>query len=319
LLIQTTHPTQFLADVHAGLMSGDIGQSLDELTIRLHELRTTSSPGSWRDVAEACRGHLLRELLHQDPLTKRCYDKPRGYAGDASLIDLVYGLSYLPANTTPLGREIYRHHYAVPACESLRTRKQVVSDLIDRLAAEKEHPAVLSVACGHIREAQSSTAVRQGRVGRFVGLDQDPESLEVVERELRPMGVEAVNGTVKMILQNRMPLGTFDLVYAVGLYDYLPQPVAIALTARLWQLVKPGGTLLIPNLTPNVVEVGYMEAYMDWHMIYRDEAELEGVLGRGGRDGDRGQGGVAGGGGECGIPGSGESMKWVSVRLPLES
>jgi len=80
-----------------------------------------------------------------------------------------------------------------------------------------------------------------------------------------------------MILQGRLPLGSFDLVYAVGLYDYLPQPVAAALTAKLFSLVEPGGTLLLPNLTPDSTDVGYMEAFMDWWMIYRDEAELEGV------------------------------------------
>jgi extracellular factor (EF) 3-hydroxypalmitic acid methyl ester biosynthesis protein len=277
MLIRTQPRTEFLTDVHQALLLGAVDPAIEELLDELHAARAGRSTEEWRGFVADCVRHPVKNVLHQDPMTRRCYEKPRGYAGDAVMLDLVYGISPVSAQTTELGREIFRHNYAVPACESVRTRKRMVAELIDRLADDREDFSALSVACGHIREAQASRAVGEGRVRRFVGLDQDPHSLAVVEQELGASGVQPVEGTVKQILQGRLPLGTFDLVYAVGLYAYLIQPVAIALTAKLFQHVAPGGTLLVPNLAPDIREVGYMEAFMDWNMIYRDEEVLEDI------------------------------------------
>ena len=44
-------------------------------------------------------------------------------------------------------------------------------------------PKILSAACGHLREAQLSQAVKDKRICEYVGLDQDEASLEVVHAE----------------------------------------------------------------------------------------------------------------------------------------
>lgn len=69
----------------------------------------------------------------------------------------------------------------------------------------------------------------------------------------------------------------FDFIYASGLYDYLEQPVARRLTAALFDQLAPGGRLLVANFLPDHLDVGYMEAFMDWWLIYRSPAELADV------------------------------------------
>ena len=32
--------------------------------------------------------------------------------------------------------------------------------------------------------------------------------------------------------------------------------------------------MLIPNFLTSVRDVGYMEAFMDWHLIYRDHSDM---------------------------------------------
>jgi len=58
-------------------------------------------------------------MIHEDPFTGRAFRKPRGYAGDAELIDLIYGPEELWAKpqASPLGLNIYQYTSAAPAAE----------------------------------------------------------------------------------------------------------------------------------------------------------------------------------------------------------
>ena len=109
----------------------------------------------------------------------------------------------------------------------------------------------------------------------FVALDQDEASLAVVARDYGHLGVRAVHGSVRQILTGKASPGQFDFVYAAGLFDYLSGPVATALTRRMFEMTRPGGSMLIPNFLAGVRDSGYMESFMDWHLIYRTRADME--------------------------------------------
>ncbi len=68
-----------------------------------------------------------------------------------------------------------------------------------------------------------------------------------------------------------------DLVYAAGLYDYLPDSIAQALTARMFAMLKPGGRCYLVNFAPETYDIAYMDSYMDWQLIYRDNNALQSV------------------------------------------
>jgi SAM-dependent methyltransferase len=69
-------------------------------------------------------------------------------------------------------------------------------------------------------------------------------------------------------------LGTFDLVYSAGLYDYLNEDVAMTVTEAMFRSLRPGGRLLVANFAPELPDIGFMEAIMDWRLIYRDETAV---------------------------------------------
>jgi SAM-dependent methyltransferase len=79
-------------------------------------------------------------------------------------------------------------------------------------------------------------------------------------------------------LKRRVALGTFDLVYSAGLYDYLEQPVAAALTAELTRLLRPGGKLLVANFARDFPTQAFMEAFMDWRLLDRSAAEVAALV-----------------------------------------
>ncbi|MGZ3681986.1 MAG: methyltransferase type 12 [Ktedonobacterales bacterium] len=276
--ISTTH---VLDDATTMIDNGDdISAASATLCQELYETRRSLPAAEWQQFATvACREHPLYALVSQDPLTARAFAKPRGYAGDAVMLDLIYAAEddYQPAEimqSTPLGQQVYRATSQFPAAQAVRNRRRLIIEKLDEVAQRVAQPRVFSLACGHLREAQHSSAVREGRLGRYVAMDQDAESLAVVERESGPFGVEAMHGSVRDILRGRFDLGGFDFVYAAGLYDYLATPLAQRLTEKLFAMLNPRGHLLLANYLPGIVTAGYMEAFMDWWLIYRSGREI---------------------------------------------
>jgi SAM-dependent methyltransferase len=216
-------------------------------------------------------------LLHEDPYTHRAFTQPRGYAGDAVLIDYLYKVGPTAeelANLAPTGREVLRVAVDMPSGHSVRRRRDMAADLIEQAASEAPSPHILSVGCGHLREAVLSHAVSHGRVSRFVALDQDLQTIRLVSRELGRYGVEALCSPIASLIARGLKIGAFDLVYSMGLLDYLGTSEAERLAHVLFEMLKPGGRLVLANFVPDIVEVGYMEAFMRWHLTYRTPIEL---------------------------------------------
>jgi hypothetical protein len=268
------------ADIGAGL----VNQGMNDLFTGLRTTRGNMSGEEWADFTRYVReNHELRNWVYQDPFTRRALDKPRGYAGDAVMMDYAYGIHGYhdaSAEASPLGREIQEYIRRSDASASVRYRREHIARLIDTMAMRRRLPSVLAVAAGHLREAELSNALASGRLGRFVALDADAASLQELDAQYARLGVETVHGSVRHLIARKLNLGSFDFVYAAGLYDYLNENTAQVLSARLFEMVSPGGQLLIPNFAPQVRDRGYMEAFMDWTLIYRDKPAMVGLLDR---------------------------------------
>ena len=256
------------------LRNGAPHRGMRELFTGLLDLKRTMSPESWREFAtETAINHPLRKIIHRDPRTSRSFEKPRGYAGDAVLLDYIYQIA-TPEDRASVGHAVYDYATGRAAACAVRHRRALLAHAIDRAADRAEAGAhVLSVACGHLREATLSTAMRRGWVERFVGLDADAESLAVVEREWEGR-IEPVQMSVARMLGRAKQLGSFDLTYSAGLYDYLEDGLAQRLTLCMFETLRPGGRLIISNFLPTVPDAGYMETYMGWELIYRNEAQV---------------------------------------------
>lgn len=260
---------------------GNYTQLTDAVIDLLGLLKETFSEKTWQKaVLPAARGHEIAKLIHECPFTRHSFTKPRGYPGDAGLIDYVYrhpATIFEREAATESGRTVMSFTVDVTACEAVRHRRSILAMSIDDVANRCTAPAILAVACGHLREAELSVALREGRVGRLLATDQDTTSLAVVEeyRTSISSAIETLQMTVRNILTGKSNLGQFDLIYAAGLYDYLDAKVAARLTRILFSHLKKGGRLLIPNFLWGVREEAYMEVFMDWYLLYRTRQEVE--------------------------------------------
>jgi len=172
------------------------------------------------------------------------------------------------------GRAMHAVNSTTPAQRAVRNRCRLLADEIDTLCSRNADAELLSLACGHLREAGHSEAIRDCAFHRMLALDQDPESLEVVRGDYGPLGVKVAEGSVKTVIARGRQLGQFDFVYAAGLYDYLKDKIGGRLLRAMFEMVKPGGKVWIANFQPDIPNVGFMEALMDWWLIYRTPAEI---------------------------------------------
>src|SRR5262245_11968348 len=119
------------------LKDGRIAFALDDLFEDLRA-RREEEPEVWPEYARACLSHPVRNLLHQDPFTYRAFSKPRGYAGDAVMMDYIYGMGEAgraAREATPMGRAIFRHMATRPSARAVRYRRELLANLIDRTAS----------------------------------------------------------------------------------------------------------------------------------------------------------------------------------------
>lgn len=257
------------------------GLTVDRLAGRLHKLRRQVAPAVWQKLIPLAQQHPVAQYLIQDPFTRWSVEKPRGYSGDASLLDIYYKhpvAEEIVASSTSLGRQIYAYTSEAASSVAGRERRDILTRTVDETVRRVEKAEVLAIACGHLREAECSEALAKQQLRRWVGLDQDPVSVATVNHDFVGTAVEALHGSVRGILRRAYALGTFDLVYASGLYDYLPRAIGVRLLQRALELVKPGGEFLFANFSDEITTDGYMETFMDWPLILRSADDMWSII-----------------------------------------
>ncbi|WP_442864903.1 class I SAM-dependent methyltransferase [Agrobacterium sp. SOY23] len=244
----------------------------------LHALREKLHSSVWAELIPLVQNHSVSHYFLEDPFTRWSFEKPRGYSGDAQLLDFIYGhnsVAELVNRATPLGAALYDYTKDASSSVAVRERRDLLTRFVDEAAVRHgEETEILTIASGHLREADASVALKEGRIKRWVALDQDPLSVGSVARDFAGSGVEAIDGSVRDIVLRTQELGTFDLIYAAGLYDYLNDRVAIKLTRRCMEMLKPGGMFLFANFSEDIVVDGYMETFMNWALLLRSKADM---------------------------------------------
>lgn len=254
-----------------------VSPAMELLVSRLRITREQSTPEEWEVAIDEGRTHRVCGLVHQDPFSSRSFYKPDGYPGDARLLDYIYGdgvHSRRITEATEIGKRIFARNFASPASRAVRNRKVLIAEEIDRTIRGKKNPRILSLACGHLREGRLVNWNAAGNLDLFVAMDQDATSLAEVERSTFHKNLHARQGSISSIVRGTLGESEFDLVYSLGLYDYLESKFAARLTARSFELLRSGGKLIIGNFHENTVDRGYMEMFMDWFLIYRNEQQM---------------------------------------------
>ncbi|MEM6415793.1 MAG: class I SAM-dependent methyltransferase [Pseudomonadota bacterium] len=271
---------QGLEQIATQFNDGSVFQGMATLRDTLLLARANMDPELWLEAIEIVETHPISDLLRQCPTTNRSVQKPRGYAGDARLIDYIYGTdcdTVMPHAATIAGQVSFFVTHS-SACWAVRERRKIIAAEIEKAVSHRNDVRLLSIACGHLRELDLLNAPQKMNIAQFNALDQDESSLAVAKAAAGEVPITAINQDIMSLIRNRTTFDRLDLVYASGLFDYLSDRTATRLIEKSFNYLRSGGKLLIGNFTPYGPDIGYMEACMAWPLIYRTPEDFRSLF-----------------------------------------
>lgn len=264
-----------------------------------------------QEAAEILHHHPIHsQVLLQSAFIRHAYLRPYGYPGDKDLMLMI-------CNQQDAGESNYailqnRVYLNLPAAEAVRQR---VQRMAHHLGSLPEQSKVLNLACGPALEVSQCFSQHPERQIFFDLVDHDPHTIHHTQTTIPQPGVRHLLGNAIHLAHGFRDVGlakpvdvnapttppqteeiwlaneSYDLVYSMGLYDYLAHHPGhqtsgtIGLTKTLFDLVKPGGKLVIGNFLEqsplNAHTLPHrlmMELYSNWRLRYRPCEELLGFL-----------------------------------------
>lgn len=235
-------------------------------------------------VVEDLGDRLQRELTPYVLLARtaeRCYSKPRGYAGDYKTIEMIY--QNKPGGTGRLGPLLDHCFLEMHAAYAVRNRRGVLAREIDAtIDRSSDGPVnVTSMACGPAEEIFDVFKKSPDSENLKASLiDIDPEAIDFVTQRSVEAGLES---QIDVHLANLVYLATGratlglapqDLVYSIGLIDYFNDQFVINLMNYGYELLKPGGRMILGNFHPSNPTKAFMDWVTDWKLIHRTEEDM---------------------------------------------
>jgi SAM-dependent methyltransferase len=211
---------------------------------------------------------------------ERAYFKPRGYAGDYLLMEMIY--RGRPNGDGKLGRLVDGYCLNTTASKSVRGRRELLGRELTALCwpflTQSRPVRIMNLACGPSRELfDFIEGCDASDLVEALCLDIDTEALAYTRNQVDPgnhrASIRLMNeNIVKWALgRNRQAIETQDIIYSAGLTDYFDDRLFEALIRRCHEHLKPGGVMLIGNFAPHNPERMFMDHIMQWKLNYRDK------------------------------------------------
>jgi extracellular factor (EF) 3-hydroxypalmitic acid methyl ester biosynthesis protein len=278
-----------------GRLVPEAGRALDAMVERF-ELLAAGLSAELRPSHKAFLQRQLHSLILCSPFARRAYSKPLGYAGDFEMVRMIAGdpcvgpsLFAKLLNCWFLGQAPAQAHR-----NRLTALLAYLRDESIRVSRWSRPPRIVSLGCGpalEVGQFLSETAL--GYEPEFSLIDFNQETLrfvdsnlaEVCRRHGRHAVVRTIHRSVSQLLKeggrarrSLVPTGC-DLVYCAGLFDYLTEEVCGMLLRVLYELLLPGGLLLVTNVDASLNSSrGFrnsMEYMLDWNLVFRTGRQLE--------------------------------------------
>lgn len=254
-----------------------------DLMLVCHSVLGDGSP-----LSESVRAHLgaslQAEMLPYVLTTEtadRFYSKPRGYAGDYVAIHRIY--MNQPGGSSRMGPIVDRMFLETPPSVAVRNRRHLLAGEIVKSVRSKEGgpTRVLCLASGPATEVFDAFAALEDKtMMKATLMDIDLQALAFVDEQRTR---NKLNGQISLVNENliAMFLGRStvqfepqDLIYSIGLTDYLNDKLFGKLLRFAHQNLAEGGRILLGNFHPRNPAKEFMDHVLEWNLIHRTEDDM---------------------------------------------
>lgn len=223
-----------------------------------------------RKTIRAAAAPAIERLAHV-PLYRRCQVWPRGFPGDYETIELMLG-----GDSTHSPDELVRHterffRLSPPVQQHRNKVVHQASLMLQTWSRYGADARILVVACGGCPDVRLILPVIAKNPPHMVLVDFDEKALTFARQQL-----SAIDNSCHFVKANvaRSPglLGSerFHLVVTGGLFDYLPDEIAVSLLRQLYtQNLLDEGTLLFTNYSDYNPFRPWMQCLINWVLIER--------------------------------------------------
>jgi extracellular factor (EF) 3-hydroxypalmitic acid methyl ester biosynthesis protein len=243
-----------------------------------------------REVLEATKAFtevVLTPEMRGGAIWDRSYGKPLGYPGDFEVMNQVY-------DWERRGKTAYQmllHRVGLEVAECIKTRMEVVLTHIGKVVREQgisRAARIMSLGSGPAREVEMFlSGGLKNRRAEFTLIDQEQAALSYAVEKTYPYvlnakgmaRVQCLNVSFTDVLRGSGALQSLpsqDMIYCIGLIDYLADRRAAGLVRRLYDALGAGGLLIIGNMNDTALSnLWPMEFLTDWTLYYRNDAQMK--------------------------------------------
>ncbi len=260
---------------------------LDGFNTRLTELAANFAGDK---SEEMIWGYIFKEAFPyfmRSRFGERAYYKPKGYAGDFNMIEMLYADQ--PDGDGKIGKIIDEWLIHTPAARAIRGRRLLLkNELIKHSSKFKDDTDtinIMNLACGPNRELFDFIGeCEYSEKINALCIDIDTEALQFTNQyvntfphmaSIRLMSENLVKWALGRAQQN---FGQQNIIYSSGLIDYLDRRLVLKFVSRCYEHLKPGGKLLLGNFSPTNPIKSLMDNILQWRLIHRSSEDLKSIF-----------------------------------------
>lgn len=223
---------------------------------------------------------------------QRAKAKPRGYPGD---FETLIGIYEERPRSKGFGGYLDRYFLESDLARAVRGRLDDIRRFLIRETLHRsERVSILDVASGPGREyAVGFLSARAGISLKCV--DTDDQALEYLRTHIDPSLRDSVDlscfryNALKMssARANVETFGECDIIYSVGLCDYIPDRYMVRILEGWRESVSPGGIVYVAFKDARRYVAAEYQWHVDWFFYERTEADCRRLFASAGYDVDR--------------------------------
>lgn len=259
-----------------GVLYNKVVALIHELNFQVGQLEESAARETILQVVEPAR---RRQGL--SPFIKRMQTWPRGYPGDFETIEyLLQSVNQAPPHTV----EFHCEEYALRSAPPQQHRNKVLEqgNMILATSRQVRRARILSLGCGSCADIYQHLPGLLKSDTEFYLVDLDQDALDFARERLRNLG-DQCHFIKSNILKGAsvMPELAFDLIIIGGVFDYLPDSLMIRILRELGsRRLNRDGLLFFTNISETNSYRYWMNYFVDWQIIERDETRLREICRR---------------------------------------